>query len=415
MPSIIYPITAGYRAQWQLWDAVRECIYQEMLDLYANWTIQQAGGKTVVEGRGAHIDLHHLLLGASDKTAEQRGRFGEGTKLGWLVLLREGVPFTLTSGQFHGLHARWASLYGEQVMEVCWDEGPFFDGSLYELDYAGPIWQERVIRSGDPRVLFTDDAGRMVLEEDEPQLYVKGLWIGPAEPYSKSCAFGYNLPGLPLAEDRQLSDAYEASREMGRAWANVTDEALLVRFWQAVASCQGEKDTSMEFRDVADVQAHKRAMQQVFGMRAVIATDAAMQREAEYRGLQPIHLPWGLRQAAEKIISTDREELAALHGQASSEFPKGRLSEAQRRVLALLKRLAQRAGVQREVLAYTLPPSILAQALYGQDIAVDVSVLDDANKAVAAWLHETARVEGGATADAVARMSAKIIVSYAAR
>ncbi len=288
MPSIIYPITAGYRAQWQLWDALREVIYQEFLDLFQDWTIQQAGGKTIVEGRGAHIDLHHLLLGASDKTAEQRGRFGEGTKLGWLVLLREGVPFTLTSGQFHGLHARWASLYGQQVMEVCWDEGAFFDGSLYELDYAGPIWQERVIRSGDPRILFTDDAGRMVLEEEDPQLYVKGLWIGPAEPYSKSCAFGYNLPGLPLAEDRQLSDAYEASREMGRVWANVTDEALLVRFWQAVASCQGEKDTSMEFRHVADVQAHKRAMQQVFGMRAVIATDAAMHGSAARPSVQRV-------------------------------------------------------------------------------------------------------------------------------
>ena len=35
-------------------------------------------------------------------------------------------------------------------------------------------------------------------------------------------------------------------------------------------------------------------------------------------GLQPIHLPWGLRDAVEKIISTDREELAALHGQTSS-------------------------------------------------------------------------------------------------
>jgi len=147
----------------------------------------------------------------------------------------------------------------------------------------------------------------------------------------------------------------------------------------------------------------------------VIATDAVMQREAEYRGLQPIHLPWGLRQAVEKIIGTDREELAALHGQASHAYPKSRLSEAQRRVLGLVRRLSQRVGVQREVSAYTLPPSILAQALYGQGIALDVSVLDDATQAVAAWLHETARVEYGAAADAVARMSAKIIVSYALR
>ncbi|MEI2691542.1 MAG: hypothetical protein V9H69_18300 [Anaerolineae bacterium] len=62
-----------------------------------------------------------------------------------------------------------------------------------------------------PRVLFTDEAGRMILEEAEPQFYVKGLWIGPARPYGASCAFGYNL-NLKLAEDRQLADAWQASR-----------------------------------------------------------------------------------------------------------------------------------------------------------------------------------------------------------
>jgi hypothetical protein len=85
MPSIIYPITRDYRAQWQLWDAFRECIWQEFLDLFETWTVEQADGKTIIEGCGAHMALRHLLLGGSDKTEQQRGQFGEGTKLGWLV------------------------------------------------------------------------------------------------------------------------------------------------------------------------------------------------------------------------------------------------------------------------------------------------------------------------------------------
>ena len=140
MPSIVYPITSDYRAQWTLWDSLRECIYQEFLDLFKSWTITQENGRTIVEGRGAAINLRNLLLGGSDKQEGQRGRFGEGTKLGWLVLLRENVPFSLTSGEFHGLHARWTDMFGEQVMEVCWDEGPYFDGSRYELEYAGELW-----------------------------------------------------------------------------------------------------------------------------------------------------------------------------------------------------------------------------------------------------------------------------------
>ena len=139
MPSIVYPITSDYRAQWGLWDALRECIYQEFLDLFKSWTITQENGRTIVEGRGAAINLRNLLLGGSDKGEGQRGRFGEGTKLGWLVLLRENVPFSLTSGEFHGLHARWTDMFGEQVMEVCWDEGLYFDGSRYQPYPLSPM------------------------------------------------------------------------------------------------------------------------------------------------------------------------------------------------------------------------------------------------------------------------------------
>ena len=37
MPRIVYHITSNYRAQWDLWESVRECIYQEFLDLFKSW------------------------------------------------------------------------------------------------------------------------------------------------------------------------------------------------------------------------------------------------------------------------------------------------------------------------------------------------------------------------------------------
>ena len=60
MPSIVYPITRNYRAQWELPDAFRECIWQEFLDLFEDWIIEQADGRTVtVPGAAPH---HHLAL-----------------------------------------------------------------------------------------------------------------------------------------------------------------------------------------------------------------------------------------------------------------------------------------------------------------------------------------------------------------
>jgi len=422
MPSIVYPITSNYRAQWDLWDALRECIYQEFLDLFKSWKITQENGRTIVEGHGAHINLRNLLLGGSDKQEGQRGRFGEGTKLGWLVLLRENIFFSLTSGEFHNLHARWTELFGEQVMEVCWDEGEFFNGSRYELEYAGELWEDRVIRPGDPRILFEDAWGRMILEEGaQPQFYVKGLWVGPARPYGGMyCAFGYNFPDLPLAEDRQISDTWEATRRIGRVWASVSDEELLTRFWHAVEDGRAEASANMTSVQIMAPKAHKRAMQQTFGSRVVVATDTDSQREAEYRGLKPVQFDWGLQSAAKEIVGTDREELAAVAGAAFTQFPKSRLSEAQRKILDMLLRLAGRAGMTRDVQPYMLPPNVLGQAM-GDKIALDVSVFGDAQKAIAAWLHEAAHIEhhtDDATAahvDAVATVAAKVIASYALR
>lgn len=420
MPSITYPITAAYRQQWSLWDALREAIYQEFLDLFSDWTIRQADGRTVVEGRGAHMNLRNLLLGGSDKQAGQRGQFGEGTKLGWLILLREGVPFTLTSGEFHGLHARWADLCGEQVMQVCWDEGPFFDGSRYELEYDGDLWPERVVWPDDPRVLHQDGCGRMILDEADPQFYVQGLWVGPARPYNASCAFGYNFPDLPLAEDRQISDTWEATRLIGRIWAGVSDEELLTRFWTAVEDGRAEANAKMMDASIGAPATQRRAMQRVFGGRVVVATDTAAEREAEYRGLAPRRFPWGLEQAARDILGTDREELAALHGQSFTLYPRSQLTTVQRKVLGVLQRLAARAGVAGEVQPYLLPPNVAGQAM-GDRIALDVSVLSDGERAIATWLHEAAHVlhhtedATAAHTDAVASVAARVIASYAVR
>ncbi len=76
--------------------------------------------------------------------------------------------------------------------------------------------------------------------------------------------------------------------------------------------------------------------------------------------------------------------------------------------------------MNREVQPYVLPPNVTGQAMGGK-IALDVSVLNDGQKAIAAWLHETAHIEhhtDDATAahvDAVANVAARVIASYALR
>ena len=316
-------------------------------------------GLTIVEGRGAHINLRNLLLGGSDKGEGQRGRFGEGTKLGWLVLFAKACPSSSLQGEFHGLHARWTDMFGEQVMEVCWDEGEFFDGSRYELHYTGELWEERVMRPGDPRILFEDALGRMILDEGPSRSSTSracGLARpGRMAPTAPSATTSRICPWPRTARSRTPGKRRGALAGCGPAYRTKSCSA---RFWHAVEDGRAEASANMSGAQIEAPKAHKRAMQQAFGSRVVVATDADTQREAEYRGLKPVRFEWGLQAAAKEIVGTDREELAAVAGAAFTQYPKSRLSDGQRKILDMLLRLAGRAGMNREVHPYMLPPNV---------------------------------------------------------
>src|SRR5688572_23444582 len=87
-------INPGYVKDWGIWEAVREFV-QNGLDSHDNGfhlSIERGGGesKTVrIRNVGTTLDRRTLLLGASDKDGTlERGKFGEGYKLGLLTLSR---------------------------------------------------------------------------------------------------------------------------------------------------------------------------------------------------------------------------------------------------------------------------------------------------------------------------------------
>jgi hypothetical protein len=168
----------------------------------------------------------------------------------------------------------------------------------------------------------------------------------------------------------------------------------------------------------------KRALQAVYGADAVIATDPAMTREAEYRGAAVINT-WdvgggNLADLAGRLIGTDAEHVRQMEGADRVYLPDKKLGEKQLRLLKMLRRLGQRVGLDGKVLAYILPEDVCGES-YNDDVRVSVSRLNDAEKAIATWLHEQAHREHG-TADATAgharaitKVAARVIASYATR
>lgn len=171
-------------------------------------------------------------------------------------------------------------------------------------------------------------------------------------------------------------------------------------------------------------QAMKRALQVVYGADAVVGTDPAMKREAEYRGATVID-KWevgggNLADLAGSLIGTDAEHVHQMEGADRIYMPDRKLGDTQLRILKMLRRLGRRIGMDGKVLAYILPEDVRGES-YNEDVRVSVSRLNDAEKAIATWLHEQAHQEHGTLdataghAQAIAEVAARVIQSYAMR
>jgi hypothetical protein len=317
-------------------------------------------------------------------------------------------------------------LEGEQVFKLVWRDNPNATGQtvIGIPGWPGETFEERFIRPGDPRIAHADRFGRYILEEDSPNLYVKGVWVQGGKSYGAHYVFGYNLTDVQMNRDRGVIDAWRGNQEIGKIWASVTDQELLERFWRAVKDRMGEKDCSLHGMQIAGQTPMKHALQAVYGTNAVVATDPAMKREAEYRGATVLDV-WevgggSLAELAADLIGTDAEHVRQMEGRDRVYLPDTKLGATQLRVLKMLRRLGRRIGLQGNVLAYILPADVGGEA-FNDDVRVSVTRLDKAEQAIATWLHEQAHQEHGTAdataghAQAIAEVAARVIASYATR
>ncbi|NIV28277.1 MAG: hypothetical protein GWN58_01825 [Anaerolineae bacterium] len=426
MNQIVYPMTLDYVPDWGPWEVVRE-IVTNALDVDPNFSLElNDEGALVVKSQGGDLAIRHLLFGVSEKESESAiGQFGEGLKLALLVLTRMDLTAHIYSGGRH-IWNEPHTLEGERVFKLVWKDNPNATGQTVVgiPDWPHGTFEERFIRPGDPRIVHADQFERYILEETSPSIYVRGVWVQGGKSYSAHYTFGYNLVDVKMNRDRGVIDAWKGNQEVGKVWASVTDQELLERFWQAVKDRAGEKDCSLHGMRIGGREPMRRALHAVYGVDAVIATDAAMTREAGYRGANVVDR-WNvgggtLADLAADLMGTDAEHVRQMEGKERVYLPDGKLGSTQHRIIRMLRRLGRRIGLDGNVLAYILPEGVGGEA-FRDDIRVSVANLEDAESAIAVWLHEKAHQEHGTEdatakhADAVAKIAAQVIATYSTR
>ena len=430
MPEIIYPITLDYVPDWGAWEVVRE-LATNALDADPGFTLElqevcdpdldDVVKTLVITSKGYLVD-RHLLLGVSEKESENSiGQFGEGMKLAMLVLTRMSLTADIYSNGWHYWNMP-AEMNGEKVFKIIWEE---CDGSRDLTAIHIPHWEydtyeERFVRPGDPRILFTDPFGRMVLEESgDPQIYVKGVWVQRGRAYSTDFAFSYNVTDVKMNRDRGVIDSWDLTRETGKIWASVTDTDLLTRFWQAADDRLGERHVRLSVAPIESKRAHKAAIRRVHGRNAVVKTDDAAAKQAKYRGAKPIETGSDLSSVAKDLIGSDVEHIQEIEGKSKVVITAKSLSERQTSTMQMLKRMAKRTGFEGRIQAYVLPQGVLAEYHKG-NVRISVQELEHEKQALKAMLHEIGH-DGGAEDETTEHTQAAldaavdIILSYARR
>lgn len=390
--ELVYPISLDYVPHWGEWQVIRELV-QNAMDVDLHFRMGKEGDTFFVEDRGPGTQIRHLILGVSDKGEEARGKWGEGLKLALLVLTRMGLTAHISTGGLR-LHNEPETLMADRVFKVVWEEAnTYVEGTRIEIPgWEGDIFEDRFLRPGDPRIVYTDQWGRCILKETKPSFYHKGIYLSRARSYSIDYAFGYNLITTPVDRDRGVVESCQANSEVGKVWQSVDDIALLEQFYKAVDDKMGEKDVWMT--STPHPKAHKKAIQAIYGKHVVVSTSKDLSREAEHIGATSVDIPTGIKAVMEEAVGTDRDYVLEMQGKSMVSVPDKDLPEPARHTLTGLRKLAKRIKEGLRVDAYVLDGAKANTS--GDTIRLDLSTMTSQEEALASLIHELAHQEYGA-------------------
>lgn len=196
---IDYNMTKEYRSHWSAYDAIREMV-QNASDKQ-NYECKIAFDTTISVVNEGLIPLETLMLGESQKSSDSVGRYGEGYKIGMMILTREGLNPVIHTGK-HKLTGSFelndlgVESFGINVEDAEEMKSTGFSCDVGHLDLDELKRRLPAFEKPLPLPKTVD-----VLTDRPGQIYVNGLWVCSAK-----LTHGYNFhPNhIELNTDRNM-------------------------------------------------------------------------------------------------------------------------------------------------------------------------------------------------------------------
>ena len=243
-------LVKSYVQEWTAEDAIREIIQNAIdesnrVEDNAMSVEYDPEAKTLTISNKKSVLTHDtLLLGNTSKATDDNmiGKFGEGYKLGILVLTRENHPVTI---QNYGLKETWTARFvnsrrwKDEVLTIfteksqIWNKPPHNNLSFVISNVDQSMYDEVVEKTLFLKDIYTGEYvednykktsyGNILFEESEKgRVYVNGLFVTILE----DLKYGYDIKAryIEIGRDRNLIDSYKITKYTTLMWMEIQDD-----------------------------------------------------------------------------------------------------------------------------------------------------------------------------------------------
>lgn len=216
-------ISINYVESWGIWEGLRE-LTQNTLDQHKekdDYSIDySSSNKTLIfTNINAKLNISSLLLGTSTKTnnSSKIGQFGEGFKLAFLVLLRNGLSVTVNNG-----NEIWtpkiikSRRYNSQLLVVDVTKGnkknkdlQFVVEGVTPRKYAE--FTDNFLQLDYPEH-FKSEIGNVITKNIfSKKIFVSGLYVGKINNEGFKYGYDFNPKYITLDRDRKKLDSFNVA------------------------------------------------------------------------------------------------------------------------------------------------------------------------------------------------------------
>jgi hypothetical protein len=364
-----------------------------------------------VENEGATLPREALLMGRSTKrdNRELAGQWGEGLKLGCLVLVRSGHPVKIRSGPEVWTPAIEASeAFGGRQILTFRIEGGREDrqrvcvevGNVSPEDWAGVRERFLFLYKRDVPSVETQNGTVLLSEKWKGKVFVKGIFVQ----HRADLGYGYDLKNVDLDRDRRLIGDYDLKSQLRRIWFEAVESRpdLLGDFASLLES--------REDKDLAEVASYHASQvpeaaalfvaerfRKRYGADAVPVANLAESRDVEHLGVRGVVTPEPLAAVLSRTVGDLKEVQRSLREEVLEVHSWGELSEQER---ASLERAVEltctgvKVGMEEVDVVRFRSKKLWGQYKDGR-ILISRAILGDRARTLETVVHEAAHRKGG--------------------